>query len=329
MTLNVGFAGAGGIAELHMSILEKIDDVRVTAICDVDPIRASRLAEHFGASVHYDAVDMLANEKLDCLYVCLPPFAHADVEVAAAERGVNLFIEKPLGLSLERTAEKVRGLAGTDVVVAVGYHWRYFDHVNQALEMLADRPVAMVFGTWLSGMPETPWWRQRAKSGGQLLEQNTHMVDLARYVAGDIQSVQAGAYQGILAPEVPNYDIDDAGAVIARFRNGVLGVFMQTDIYPGFDVGLRVFAKDLMLHMTLDGLVIHEPGKRTEIRTSNDPYELEDNIFIDAVRTGDASKIRSPYDNAFGSFAATYTAGEAMRTGQTLPVPELDDILAD
>ncbi len=121
MTLNVGFAGAGGIAELHMSILERSDDVRITAICDVDPIRASRLAERFGASVHYDAVDMLANEKLDALYVCLPPFAHGDVELVAADNGVNLFIEKPLGLSLERTAEKVRRLAQSDVVVSVGY----------------------------------------------------------------------------------------------------------------------------------------------------------------------------------------------------------------
>ena len=326
MTLNVAFAGAGGIAELHMSILEKFDDVRITAVCDVDSVRASRLAQHFGASVHYDAAGMLANEDLDCLYVCLPPFAHGDLELTAARKGVNLFIEKPLGISLERTAAKAQKLADSGVVVSVGYHWRSFEHVNHAKQILGDRPIALLIGTWLSGMPETPWWRQRVKSGGQLLEQNTHMVDLARYFAGDVRSVQAGARQGILAERVPNYDIDDAGALIAHFTNGPLGVFIQTDTYPGFDVGLKVFADGLMLHMTLDGLVIHEPGKRTEIRTSNDPYELEDRTFIDAVTTGDTSKIRAPYPDAFASFALTATANEAMKTGRHTTVPTLDDL---
>ena len=326
MTLNVGFAGAGGIAELHMSNLSKFNDVRITAICDVDSIRTTRLAEHFGASIHYDAGNMLQSEDLDCLYVCLPPFAHGDIELQAAEKGVHLFVEKPLGVSLERTAEKARRLGESDVVVSVGYHWRYFEHTNKARQLLDDRPVAMMLGTWLSGMPETMWWRQRSKSGGQLHEQNTHMVDLARYFAGDIQSVQAGAYSGILSAEVPDYDIDAASTVIARFGSGTIGTFLATDVFPGFDVGLRIYARDLCLHMTLDGLVIHEKGKRTEIRTSNDPYELEDRIFIDAVKTGDTSEIRSPYENAFATFAATCTCNEAMKSDRTLPVPELSDI---
>ncbi len=326
MTVHVGFAGAGGIAELHMTNLARLDDVRITAVSDTDPVRASRLADHFGAAVHYNAADMLSAEKLDCLYVCLPPFAHADLELRAADAGVHLFIEKPLGLSPERTAEKVRRLTESGLIVSVGYHWRYFEHTDTARKLLADRPVALLLGTWLSGMPETPWWRQRARSGGQLLEQNTHMVDLARYFAGNVHTVQAGAFSGILAPEVSNYDIDDASAVIARFRKGPLGVFLATDLFPGFDTGLKVFARDLMLHLTLDGLVIHEKGKRTEIRTSNDPYELEDRIFIDAVRTGDPSAIRSTYDDAFRTFLTTTTANDAMKSTQTLPVLEQDDL---
>lgn len=327
MTIKVGFAGAGGIAELHMSLLEKIEDVRITTICDVDPVRASRQAERYGASVHYDAGSMLQSEELDCLFVCLPPFAHADLELRAAEKGVHLFIEKPLGLSVERTAEKVRKLSEAKVIVSVGYHWRYFDHVDAAREVLGDRPVALVYGTWFSGMPETSWWRQRAKSGGQLIEQATHLVDLARYFVGDVQTVQAGAFSGFLEQQVPNYDVDDASAVIARFRKGPLGVFMTTDLFPGFDAGLRIFARDLMLHLTLQSLTIHEKGKLTEIRNANHPYELEDRIFIDAVRSGDPSQIRSTYPDAFRTFITTTTANEAMKSATTLPVLEVEDVL--
>ena len=327
MTINVGFAGAGGIAELHMSLLAKMSDVRITSICDVDPVRASRLAENFSATVHYDAADMIQSEKLDALYVCLPPFAHGDIELRAAEKGVHLFIEKPLGLSLQRTAEKVRRIEKAGLITSVGYHWRYYGHTEKAQEILGDRPIALMYGSWLSGMPEVPWWRQRAKSGGQLVEQCTHIVDLARYFAGDIESVQGACFSGVLAPSVANYDIDDASVVIARFRKGTIGSFITTDIFPGFDAGLRIFAQDLMLHLTLDGLTVHEKGKRTEIRNTSHPYEIEDQIFIEAVRSGDASKIRCTYGDAFRTLVTTITAGDAMKSATTLRILELNDIL--
>ena len=102
---------------------------------------------------------------------------------------------------------------------------------------------------------------------------------------------------------------------------------MTTDLYPGLDAGLRIFARDLMLHVTLDGLVIHERGKRTDIRCSNDAYELEDRVFIDAVRTGNPSKIRSTYADAFRTFITTTSANDAMKSGSTLPVLDLADVL--
>lgn len=328
MTVNVGFVGAGGIAELHVATLTKLAGVKVAAVCDSDSVRANRLAEPFGAAVHYEALNMLENVKLDCLYVCLPPFAHGQIEERAAEKGVHLFLEKPLGLSMERVARKVQAVTEAGVITSVGYHWRYFEHVARAREILGDRPVALALGTWLSGMPETAWWRVRTKSGGQLHEQNTHMVDLARYFLGNVQNLQGGAFAGILAEHVPDYDIDDACAMVARFLTGTLGAFLATDVFPGFDVGLKLFAQDLMLHVTLDGLVVHEKGKRTELRTGNDPYQAEDRVFIEAVRTGDAGEIRSTLADAFGTFAATMTANEAMTSGKALAVPELKDVLA-
>ena len=140
--VQIGFIGAGGIAERHLGVLQLMQDVRIVAFADPDFSRATALAGRVGAKAYNSHHDMLYREKLDAVYICVPPFAHGPPEDAVIAAGLPFFVEKPLSLDLttgETIASKVQRHG---LVTASGYHWRYLDTVEEARGLLARQPRA-------------------------------------------------------------------------------------------------------------------------------------------------------------------------------------------
>lgn len=120
---------------------------------------------------------MLENEEMDALYVCIPPFAHEEQEIIAAEKGIALFVEKPVSVIMEKAREVDAAIRKNNVVSCVGFQGRYLDIITQTKDLLKDRPVGMAMGYWMGGMPQVPWWRRKEMSGGQAVEQTIHVTD--------------------------------------------------------------------------------------------------------------------------------------------------------
>lgn len=72
--------------------------------------------------------------------------------------------------------------------MAIGYEERYLDIINKTKELLKNRRIGFFMGYQMGGMPDG-WWREKAKSGGQVHEQATHGIDLARYLFGEAKTV--------------------------------------------------------------------------------------------------------------------------------------------
>lgn len=319
MVVRVGFVGTGGIAQQHFSRLEKVPEAQVVAVCDIDAGRAERAADRFGARVHLNARDMLEAEQLDALYVCVPPFAHGDVELEAARRRIHLFVEKPIHLSLEKAEETARAVAEAGIISSVGYHWRYYQATDRARELLGDAHIAFMLGWWLGGMPGVGWWRVRSKSGGQLHEQATHIVDLARYLAGEVQSVHALSHQGVMERTVENFDVDDAVTVNLRFTGKTIAnITCSCMARHAPHVGLEVFAEEVALEIGFGRLTVRRPGEVQELTFGDDPYLREDEVFIEAVAAGDPSAIRSTYADALETLRVTLAAEESIRKGRVV-----------
>ncbi|MCS7066708.1 MAG: Gfo/Idh/MocA family oxidoreductase, partial [Fimbriimonadales bacterium] len=168
-TVRIGFVGVGGIAQAHLDALSQIEGVTLAAFCDVDASRAETAAARFGGRVYTDYEPMLREQSLDALYVCVPPHAHEGAEERAAERGVHLFVEKPVARTLERARQIEAAIQRAGVLSSVGYHFRYYSATERARERLQGLPIALTIGYWHGGMPGVAWWRQHALSGGQLV----------------------------------------------------------------------------------------------------------------------------------------------------------------
>lgn len=321
MPVKIGFVGAGGIANAHLSALQAVEDVQIAAVADLDRARAESTAARFVARAYPDAKDMLASERLDALYVCVPPYAHDDQELLAAEKGIHLFVEKPVSVSLEKAREVRAAVRKSKIVTAVGYHWRYQSSTDRARQALKGRKISMVLGYWMGGFPGVLWWRRMEQSGGQMVEQTTHIFDLARYLCGDISEVYA-TYATRELGDTPEFNISDVGTATIRFANGVVGTISNTCILSvPYTVGLHVIARDLVMEIHGDLKVI-EPG-HTEIFTGGvNPMIEESKAFIHAVKTGDTSLIRSSYDDAVKTLAVTLACNESARTKQPVRVED-------
>jgi len=302
-----------------MNCLTQVKGAEMVAFCDVDAARAEAAAQKYGGKAYISHHEMFEKEKLEAVWICLPPFAHSDQEIRAAQRGIHIFVEKPISNSLQKAQEINRAIESAGIIASVGYHWRHMDVTDCAKELLAGKTLGMLLGYWMGGMPGVHWWRVMAESGGQFVEQTTHIVDLARYFAGDVDTVYAATATRALG-DVPDFDVTDVGTATLKFASGVVGTISNTCLLQmGYTVGLHLITPDTIMEIS-GGLKIIHPGRIEEIRNTNNPTIREDQIFIDAIQSGDQSQIRSPYADALKTLAVTIAINESAATGQPVKV---------
>lgn len=309
----VGMVGAGGVARRHARVLSSFDDVRLVGVTDVDEQAAQGLAGTYGAAAAASVAGLLELE-LDAVYVCVPPFAHGPAERAIIELGLPLFVEKPIAVNLDVALEIAALLAQRELVTAVGHHWRYLAVVDEARRILADRPVRLVTGAWLDKVPPVAWWPHRDRSGGPVVEQAAHVLDLTRYLIGEVTEV--AAFGNGTPPPVDSADVDGATAAVLRFADGAVGTLATTCVLGWKQrAGLEIHADGLFLALSETGLYVRDvDGERT---VDSDPESARiavDRAFIDAVR-GTGDDVRVPYEEALRTHLLALAVAESAATG--------------
>ena len=323
MTVRLGFVGTGGIANQHIRNLEKMEGVELAAFCDTDPQRAQKAAsEHAGAKAFSNVDDMFDGVKLDGLYICVPPMAHGEAEFKAIERGLPFLVEKPLGIDTALPEEIGRRVAEKKLLTAVGYHWRYHDAIAEARRALADSEIGMALGYWMGGMPMVPWWRSMAGSGGQFVEQTTHIVDLLRALCGEVTEVYAAYALRVMDRQVEGTDVPDVGTVTLKLASGAVATISNCCLLPvGHHVGLDVYTDRGVLEIRGDELREKTKEGTRAVRNESNPYFVEDEAFVHALRTGDSSRILSDYADALRTHAVTVAANESAASGKPVALP--------
>jgi myo-inositol 2-dehydrogenase / D-chiro-inositol 1-dehydrogenase len=288
-SLRIAIVGCGRMGLQHARSTSQLGH-RVRVACDVDATRASALAgEHPGCEAITDAATIPWDE-VDAGFVCTPPFARGPVELFAAQAGVPIFLEKPIGLSATQCLSALTAFRQTDTITSVGYMNRYRPSVRRARSLLAGESVLGFAGHWVCAAYRVPWWGDAALSGGQLNEQCTHMIDLARHLAGEITEVSAFAQ-----PSADGSGGTAAVSILLRFRNGAVGTVICGCLASEKQIGCRVFTPRGQI--VLDGWDFKwSPsaafGEPPQIDPLEDVFLHECRSFLDAVRTGDRSAIR-------------------------------------
>jgi predicted dehydrogenase len=321
MTLKIGIIGTGWFSKVHAAILSKMDGVQIQAVTGTSKAKAAALAAEFNIPASFDKVtEMLDAERLDAVYILVPPMSHGDIETQLIERGIPFFVEKPIGLDIEQPNHIMAQLCKKPIITSVGYHFRYTDTVSHMKQLLKQQEVGMITGQWMGDMPQVAWWRDQAKSGGQFIEQTTHLVDILRYCAGEISEVYAVFGNRIMHNQFEGVTAADVGTVTLKFHNGIIANLSNTCVLPGglSKVGVTFYTRQGMLDWNTDRLNIIGQDKNSEIKKVLDPYIAENEAFLHAVKTGDTEPILSNYEDGLKTQEVTYAALKSANTG--LPV---------
>ena len=206
--LKVAIIGYGGIAGAHApswQILEERGKAKLVAVCDIDPANFTAKAEtnistgrELDPSVrtYTDYKEMLANEELDLVDICLPTPLHKDVTVDVLNRGINVQCEKPMARNYAQTQEMIAAAEASGKTLMIGLGLRFaveYEYVKKLIESGEyGRPVAATFHR-LSGPPLWSrwhsWYMNHEESGGCLLDMHIHDVDMVRHLFGEPNAV--------------------------------------------------------------------------------------------------------------------------------------------
>jgi predicted dehydrogenase len=326
--MRVAFVGTGGVALRHLEVLAPLPNFEIVGHISADAARAQAQADRWGGRGYALVEEMLDAERPDAVWMCVTPDRHGALEMALIERRIPFFVEKPLAVDLEPAESIARALAATSLVVGVGYKFRALDTLPRVSELLRESPPRMAIGAWHGSLPSPPWWRKAARSGGQIVEQATHLVDLARLLLGE--GVVVGAVGGRWPRmDYPDSDVADTSAALLRFGD-VPAVFSASCVLPAAHaIELQLVCQGRVLTITEARVRVAAGEETTELATRRDPFLVEDLAFIEAVESGEPKRVLSSYADALETHLlccairagmARYQAVQPQSTGSVTPV---------
>lgn len=311
MTTRVVMIGAGGIARRHLDVLAREEGAKIVGHVARTRSSAERQAAGYGGRAYDDVAELVERERPDAAWITVPPDAHGPAERTLLAAEVPYLIEKPLSADRATGEELARAALAAGALVAVGYHWRALDTIPELRERLAQAPVRMVTGAWHDAIPAPRWWRKQARSGGQMVEQATHLLDLARHLVGEADVVAARS----ATPEVPllpGADVADAAATLLEFQTRIPGVVTATCALGGRAwVRLELLCTGLHVVVGEDAVRYDDGNVVREVRTRGDPFAAEDRAFLHAVRSGDRSRLYCDVEDALKTHHLAHDVLEA------------------
>jgi predicted dehydrogenase len=323
--VRVAIIGAGWIAAEHAATLRRLEGVELAAVCDIDEGRARELAG--SAATYTDWRELVERESPDAVFVCTPPLLHREVTVEALDRGIHVYLEKPIARGLDDARAIVDAAVRSAAVCAVGYQWRAVEVLDDLRAALDGQELGLLIGIGTGPTKSRPWFLNRAEGGGNLLERASHGIDLERAVGGEVVAVQATAGTIPLAQSAgESGDIEDAAAIVLRFANGAVGsttIAWTRDGLPG-KYSLDVLGSESSLHLELDpDFTLRGVSRGLEISATTEQHPIERGVerFFAAAREGDRARVFCTPADAAGTLAVVIACEQALASGGTVPVP--------
>lgn len=225
--LRIGVVGLGVISKKHIEAIQRLEFAELAAVCDIDPSKKNKVP---GVPFFEDLEDMLQTKELDCLNICLPHDLHVPAILLAKRYGVNVFVEKPIGLNTEDIAN-LQDISG--IKVGVCLQNRYNPTTLKLKEIIAGKKYGGFKGckavvTWNRGpdyYSKDPWRGSISRAGGgTMLSQAIHTIDLM-YLFGGRPSWVKGLAGNLLREEI---EVEDTACAHIGFDNGGSGIFYSS-----------------------------------------------------------------------------------------------------
>lgn len=230
--LKVAVIGLGDVSKVHLSAIQRNPKATLVAVCDTDETKDTI----DNVTFYTDYKEMLDQETLDCVHICLPHYLHYPVTKVCVEKDIYVLLEKPISCDLEE-AKQFMNLAEQhkQAKICVCFQNRFNETFEVLQNMIATEDYGQLKGVkglvaWFraqSYYEEKPWrGKMNYAGGGVMINQAIHTLDLMKLIGGDIQSIRGSI------DTLSDYDIDveDTATAKINFKNGATGMFFATNV---------------------------------------------------------------------------------------------------
>lgn len=268
-TMNVGLIGYKFMGKAHSNAWRNAPlffDMKIKPVMKVVCGRHEGAVQEFADKWGWEEVEtdwqkVVERDDIDIIDISVPQHLHHTIAMAALKAGKHVFCEKPLAMNLEQAKEMAALAAKSGKVNYINHNYRRCPAVQLAKQMIDEGKLGRIFhwrGAYLQDWivdPDFPltWHLQADKAGmGPQGDLNSHSVDLARFLIGDITSVNcmtanfitervlpdeaaSGTFGGVAGDTAAKgkVTVEDAAFMTVRFENGALGSFDTTRFAPG------------------------------------------------------------------------------------------------
>lgn len=321
--------GAGLQATRRLPAMSTDPQVELRIIIDTNADRARLLAQTYHCAWGTDWRQVIPDTKIDIVVVLTYPDTHAAITRAALRAGKDVLCEKPLTRT-EKEAQELLALAKkTRRILKCGFNHRHHPAIAEAHRLFTQGIIGRpLFGRGCYGIGGRPGvekeWRSNPQivSGGQLMEQGIHLIDLFRWFVGDFSAV-TGMVSAGLWPIAP---LEDNAFAIMKNESGVM-----VSIHASLTQWINLFRFEIYGHkgsLTVEGLgqsygveklrvSLHHPLKpfshqTIEFRGADQSWQAEWREFMKAVQ-----RRRQPLGNGYDGWKAMQVVNAIYKSSQT------------
>ncbi len=250
-----------------------------------------------------------------------PPRLHREVTLAAIERGLPVYLEKPVARDLGDAQAIVDAVERAGAVCAIGYQWRAVEWVGAVRDLFAARELGLVVVRMFGATAGRTWFTDQAAGGGQVLERASHGIDLAQAIAGPAVRVSGtGVNVPLAGPDRPaGSEIDDVLALTLELERGAVAtvhvVWQRPELARTYEIdvigdGARVTGV-LDPEFRATGIA---DGAPVDLRSAA-PSALGMARFLAAARAGDPAAVACTPRQATASLATALACEQALKSG--------------
>lgn len=322
--VKVGILGAGGIAKVHTNILKRDERVEIIGVADISEERATALAQEAGRAKPVTTLVELFDLGVDAVYVTTPNTLHVEPVLTCLRNNVHVFSEKPMATTLQE-AKQIRDEAATSkAVYNLGMNRRYASVYKRVKELISSGEVTPFLANVKMNRGEllNPAWTANPKiTGGYLYETPFHLMDMCRYLFGEVLTVHCEGRQNVSESEM------DTFAIMLTFESGTIANFV-TYAHAGWSFpfeSLEVYGKYSTIATHEMEKVMYAPGLK-QAATVSDYFQQsieekwgyieEDRLFIDAILKGTKPPVTA--EDGYRSIELLEAIYESARTGERI-----------
>ena len=317
--LRIGIVGTGNIAGVHLDAYKKVQNAQIVAACDINPENLKTAAEKYGIKNTYPTLtEMIKNEELDAVDVCVWNCNHAKCSIEALNAGLHVLCEKPMAANAKEAEEMIEAAKRNNKLLMIGFVLRFDDETKIAKDFIDNDYLGDIYyskAIYLRrhGAPGG-WFTDKSRSaGGPIIDLGVHVIDLTRYLMGKPKALSVFASTENRLKNRPHlktsvgwkpkdakpddvYDVEDYGIAMIKYDSGKITLLETSYSINGESVtkkelygtkgGMNLNGQSTKIYTEVNGFLADIMPVTENYNDSCDMFEAETRHFTDCCLNG-------------------------------------------